>query len=88
MLYDMENRIKNVLKQKVKFRIDINEIKPDDNLLLLGMDSLSTLKLVVDIENEFKILFGDDDFIIDNFKTINKLKEIIEKKLDKKENYE
>lgn len=48
------------------------ELKNTDNLIENGIiDSLGIQKLIMYLENEFKINISDDDLIPDNFETIS-----------------
>ena len=54
----------------------------DDQSLLEGgvIDSLAILKLLSFIEEKFSITLSDDDFVPENFETINCLCSLIEKR--------
>jgi acyl carrier protein len=54
----------------------------DDQSLLEGgvIDSLAILKLLSFIEEKFSIILSDDDFVPENFETINCLCGLIEKR--------
>ena len=47
----------------------------------LGMDSMSFVQLVIDIEAEFKIEFPDEKLLIDYIKKIKNLRECITNQL-------
>lgn len=38
-----------------------------------GLDSLNTIKLIVNLEVEFEIQIDDQDLLVENFSTINKI---------------
>ena len=48
-------------------------IGDNDDLVLLGLDSIGSVKLVVKLEEEFGILVSDDDLLIENFNSIEKI---------------
>lgn len=43
----------------------------------LGIDSLKTLQLIVELEQVFDIEVDDDDLLFENFATIHKIVELI-----------
>ena len=45
-----------------KFDFNIEELKPETTLELLGLDSLDKIEFMFDIENEFKIKIPDEEF--------------------------
>ena len=51
----------------------VNEEMLDFDLVLLGMDSLTFIKIIVAIEEEFKCEFADEVLLISQLNTINKL---------------
>ncbi|MFC1745705.1 phosphopantetheine-binding protein [Candidatus Riflebacteria bacterium] len=70
-------RLKNVLT-----RIDSGLSTQDNDSSLLDsgiIDSLSILKLVNEIEEEFNIEIDENDLEIENFETLNKIAELIER---------
>ena len=40
----------------------------------LKLDSLKFTQLIIDLENNFKIQFNDDDLIFENFNSLDKIK--------------
>lgn len=55
----------------------------DENYLTkCWIDSLKFISFISDIENEFKIIFSNDEFQNRKFATINGLVQIIEEKLN------
>ena len=72
-----------------KYILDIlekNEIENDGENIIV--DSLEFIKLVVDLEKNYKVKFDDEDLIFENFFSINQIIKLIEKKrLFKYKNY-
>jgi len=66
-----------------KVRLELN-IKVDfgdsDDLTLLGLDSMTTVKLLVAIEEQFQLAFEDEDLFLDNFRTVARIVSLIEKR--------
>lgn len=59
--------------------VDIADIKPDEPLHTLGVDSLSFVELLVFIEKEFKIKLIESGMTRDDFRTIHSLAQCIAK---------
>lgn len=59
----------------------INNMSEDQTLNSMGMDSLNSIDVVLSLEDEFGISFTEDELLLQNLNTINKLKQIIEQKL-------
>ena len=64
---------KNILKILKK-----NKIKDEEENIIV--DSLEFIRLIVDLEESYKIKFDDEDFIFENFSSINRIIEIIKKR--------
>ncbi|XOI98166.1 phosphopantetheine-binding protein [Paenibacillus polymyxa] len=47
------------------------KIMAEESLSKWGLDSLKTIELIVILENEFDIVFDNNDLLLDNFGTIN-----------------
>lgn len=58
------------------------EINPDydTDLTNEGMDSIVTIKLIVNLEVEFDIQIDDQDLLVENFSTINKISGLLSEK--------
>ena len=74
----MKNKIKKIIedicgKQDFNFNTSLS--------MDLSLDSLSFIRVISEIENEFNINFDDEDLDIDKIDSINKISKIIEKKL-------
>lgn len=54
-------------------QIDIHTLDYDDDLQQMGMDSISFIRVIVNLEDEFEIEFPDDYLLIDNMNTLNKI---------------
>lgn len=69
----------SIINNLVDLQKPISEINSDDNLLILGMDSIATLKVVVELENIYDIEFTDEILTYDNLKSINSIVNCVEK---------
>lgn len=67
------------------FRLDselVRKMSADDPLSVIGLDSLNCMEIVVNIEEEFAVTFHDEEMLLDNLNTINKLCGMVSKKLE------
>lgn len=66
----------------LKILVDLSgkkEIKENDNLEGLGLDSLSMITMIIKIEDELEIELEEKDMNPYNFKTVNALLDTLEK---------
>lgn len=78
---DIEMRVVKILKEN-STKKDIDESKILNNDLNdLGINSLSFIKIVVALEEEFNIQFEDTQINFELFGNVKKLASIIEKKM-------
>ncbi|WP_028595931.1 acyl carrier protein [Paenibacillus assamensis] len=45
----------------------------DDDLTVLGLDSVKSVRLVLVLEEIFNVIFNDDELLFESFNTINKI---------------
>jgi acyl carrier protein len=78
---EIELKVKDVLKESIEFenKTDIDCLGPEDDLLVLGMNSITFLKVVVALEDTFDIEMDEDELNIENFRTIKSIVAHIEK---------
>ena len=75
---DQSKLIIQIIKKKIKKKITIGKNKNliENNLL----DSLGLAELIFELEEKLKIKFKEKDLNIKNFKNINKILKLINKK--------
>ena len=73
----MLERIKEIVAGFMGIRV--SDIVEDKNFIELGMDSLTLLKIVIKIEEEYKISFGNDEIV--EIKNIIDILSLAEKKI-------
>jgi acyl carrier protein len=59
-----------------KFDVDADTITPESNLSDLGLDSLSIVELVFDVEDEYDIEISEEDA---KFATLGEAAEVVDK---------
>lgn len=77
--------MKNSHKQKIRSfilkHIRNNDLQDDDDLFGSGfVNSLFALELVLFIENEFSISIENTDLDLDNFRSVNAIASLVERK--------
>lgn len=78
---DIMNRVEKFLVAEVALDSEKKSIAPDEDLLGQGIiDSLGIMKLVAFIKETFGIDVTDEDLIPENFETLGRIREFIEKK--------
>ncbi len=73
---DIYAELAKLVEKKVKKGTDI---KPEDELKDLGLDSLDKADIMISIEDLFNISFEEDEML--SVKTVEDLKVLIEKKI-------
>lgn len=75
-------QICKLINENLELDVDAADIGADDNLMSMGMDSISFIKLIVAIEREFDIEVDDEYLLIDRLDTKSKLNELLERVVD------
>lgn len=58
---------------------EVNEIDGDEDLAQYGLESITSIQLVVMLEEKYNIVFDNDDLLMSKYNTINKLVKLLEK---------
>ncbi|MFF2154429.1 acyl carrier protein [Paenibacillus chitinolyticus] len=75
--------IEEIVVNKIKEKLNINSnLLPNDDLNSFGLDSLGSIDLILELEDEFDITFESEDLFIDNISTPEKIIKLIRGKLD------
>lgn len=74
------NQIFEIIKEKVIETLDSDntEVNEESNISQLGVSSIAYVKLLIFIEEEFDIMFDDDDLLISDDITVKELAKKIE----------
>ena len=76
----MEEKIKEILGTVLELTPEqIETIGVEDDLIALGLDSLNSIEVIVNLECEFGIQVDDEDLLLDNIASVHLLMELIEK---------
>lgn len=58
------------------------EIAMEDDLGTMGLDSIKSIRLVVELEALFDVEFGDEELLFENFSTLHKIMKRIQNKME------
>lgn len=75
---ELEKKIREKLMEIMELD-DVGKISLEEDLREYGMDSLNAIELVVALEMEFEMKFDEDDLLVDNLCTIQKLQDAVKK---------
>nr|WP_154958148.1 acyl carrier protein [Paenibacillus xylanexedens] len=79
-----KTELMNIISQRIKEMIQYAGTITQDQLLVgIGVDSMKALEIIVDLENRFNILIEDDELLLENFATVEKIADLIEGKISK-----
>ncbi|MNT58384.1 acyl carrier protein [compost metagenome] len=78
--YSIEE-IVNIITNKVKELLQQKQIAIDEDLSYVGLDSIKSITLIVDLEESFSIVFEDDDLVFENFSSVKKISDRVITKL-------
>jgi acyl carrier protein len=71
-------KVREILAKHSRLDVDINSLKEDDDLYELGLTSLTTVNIMLAIEDAFDIEFPDSKLNRKTFNSIESLVEVIE----------
>lgn len=78
---DIEKKVREVLQEGGDVLVDIDQIALNEELKDFGINSVSYLKIIMDLEEKFRIMFEKDELQFENFRSIDKITECIASKL-------
>ncbi|NJD01331.1 MAG: hypothetical protein FIA99_01740 [Ruminiclostridium sp.] len=84
MSKEIENKIRAVLREKYEVDSAEDKLCTTDDLSIVGINSVSFIKLIVSLEEELEIEFEDDMLDFTKLNTIRSLVGYIKDKLSKK----
>lgn len=76
---EIEKKLREAIGSNINSNIDFLKISEQKNLFDMGLDSVGGIKLLVVIEEQFEIEFFDDEYNLENFKTIESIVNLIQK---------
>lgn len=79
----IEDRLKKLIVERLFLEIDPTEIKSDAPLEDYGVDSFFLMEIIVAIQDDFRVTFGQEDINSETLKSVNSIMKCIESKLQK-----
>jgi acyl carrier protein len=77
---DVERALTEFIETEIAYDRDQTRVGPDDPLLDGLVDSTAMLRLVLFLEERFGIHVEDEELVPENFETVRKLAEFVERK--------
>jgi acyl carrier protein len=77
---ETENKIRMIIEKNCQLRVNIHDIDPNVNLEDYGVNSLSFVKLIIDIESIFNINIEEEFFNTEKLGTIESIIDYVENK--------
>lgn len=76
----MEQQIKEIIQEVLCLdQAGVDSIQNDQALFDYGLDSLKAIEMIVLIEEKFDVSVDDEDLLIDNMESVEKISELIKK---------
>lgn len=75
----MNGKFVEILRNHLKYLPAGQELMPDDRLRELGLDSMSAMALLLDLEDTFHLSLDDDSMVAGTFRTAATLWQAIER---------
>lgn len=79
MTVDRDNIIKILIAALKRDESEFTNITDDTDLREHGLDSITSIETIVMLEEEFDISVDDDDLYIENFNTLGKVIQLVNK---------
>ena len=76
IINDVNEMLTNILKLDLSL---INNLSPDQSLTDYGLNSLTGIQLIVQIENKYNVHIDDMELLLENMSTKNKIEILIKK---------
>jgi acyl carrier protein len=80
---DLKNRIAEILVERLFLDVPPADIGENESLTLkYGVDSVRLFDMVVSLEDDFEISFEDDELVLENFDTLNRIADQVQQKME------
>lgn len=74
----MDEKLKEIIMTVLELSEDV-ELTEDTDLTTLGLDSMTCVEVVVNLEEEFGITVEEEDLLVENMASIHCIKDLIQK---------
>lgn len=81
MTNDQKHKIRDFLKYKIFKKKNLINIYKKDIFKFSDIDSISILKLIIQVESKYKIKFTDNDLFVKKFNTVDNITNTILNKI-------
>ncbi len=79
---EIKEQIIAVIASVLNIEIEqVTSISADENLNRVGVDSVNFIQIIIGLEDNLHIVFDDEELLLDNLNTLNKLEKVINQKL-------
>lgn len=76
----MEEKLREIVARVLELSEEqAEDLDRDTDLMELGLDSMTCVEVVVNLEDEFGITVEEEDLLVENMSTIARLEELVEK---------
>lgn len=76
----MEEKLREILAEALGLSMeDAQNLDRDADLTQLGLDSMTCVEVVVNLEDAFGIAVEEEDLLVENMSTVGRLKKLVEK---------
>ncbi len=76
---DLAPKLQEILRPRLRFHSEGEPVPMDEDLGKLGLDSMASIDLLMDIESQFGVQIPDELMTVDTFSTGNHLLAVIAK---------
>ena len=77
---EMVQKLIEIVATVLELSEDVKDtIKEDTDLMELGLDSMTCVEMVVNLEDEFGITVDEEDLLVENMASISALVQLVEK---------
>lgn len=76
----MKKEIMDIVRKTIELEDSVtNETLESSDLMVLGMNSIMAIQIIVLLESEFNIEFDDEDLLLENVDSIEKIVNLVKK---------
>ncbi|WP_063048376.1 phosphopantetheine-binding protein [Nocardia arthritidis] len=79
---DYRNELERIVVSHLTYYRSTDRLDPDVELSNLGLDSLTSVRLLVDIESSFEIEIPFEDLVPETFRTLGSLNAAVERAIE------
>lgn len=73
MVSEIDAKVRQIIKNNLKTKVPVEEIKGDEPLENFGISSMNFIRIIVEIETEFGFAFSNETLQFEKLNTLNKL---------------